>query len=94
MANTNVEELVNNLMNDHEVIRASLGILDRMLNSGKLNTHDVGKLLDFYEQFVDGCHHVKEEEILFPAINMGLYPFENSPVSIMVMDHGIFRYLT
>ncbi|ABW01136.1 hemerythrin domain-containing protein [Caldivirga maquilingensis] len=88
-----VEDLVNNLMNDHDVIKVSVSIVDKMLAEKLLDPSDINMLLDFYEFFVDKCHHVKEEVILFPSINIKLYPFENSPVNVMVMDHGIFRYL-
>ena len=88
-----VEDLVNNLMNDHDVIKVSISVVDKMLVEKRLNPDDVSMLLDFYEFFVDRCHHVKEEVILFPLINIKLYPFENSPVNVMVMDHGVFRYL-
>ena len=89
----NTPELINNLMMDHDVILGAIKVLYSIINNSNLNLGDVEELLRFFGVFVDGCHHVKEEYILFPTLNLSLFPFENSPVYVMVSEHGVARYL-
>ena len=51
----------------------TLKVLDRICQedrtSGKLgDPQHVDHLLEFFTVFVDKCHHGKEEELLFPAL--------------------------
>ncbi|MFP3161664.1 MAG: hemerythrin domain-containing protein [Vulcanisaeta sp.] len=93
MIRVNIAGLVNNLIVDHDVILDAIKVLYRVINRDDIDINDLEELLRFFEAFVDGCHHVKEERILFPALNLALFPFEGSPVYVMVSEHGIARYL-
>lgn len=42
------------------------------LRQGELNVDRVGKMLDFFVNFTDRCHHAKEERYYFPATNREL----------------------
>ena len=89
----NIAGVVNNLIKDHDVILNSLKVLYRVINTDRPNPDDVRLLIDFFDAFIDKCHHAKEEFILFPTLNLRLFPFEGSPVYVMVSEHGIARYL-
>ena len=89
----NVSQVIDNLVKDHDFILNSLKILYKIIDADKLNPNDVKLLIDFFDSFIDKCHHAKEEFILFPTINLRLFPFEGSPVYVMVSEHGISRYL-
>ena len=57
---------------EHEGILTMLQILERIseqMNSGKqADTAHLGKIVEFLQVFADKCHHGKEEDILFPAL--------------------------
>ena len=49
---------------------------------------------DFIAGFADGCHHHKEEGVLFEAIVAGGLPASEGPVPVMLMEHQQPRALT
>ncbi len=86
------------LMEEHRVI-------GRVLDSVELaaNRLAVGesvpmeffiKTTDFIKGFADGCHHKKEENVLFPAMEANGMPREAGPVGAMLADHDEGRRLT
>ncbi len=39
------------------------------IRSGEaVDWEELGQLVDFFKNFADGCHHLKEEELLFPEL--------------------------
>ncbi len=76
------------LKHDHAAILMALQILDRMLAPGSPVTRQ--ELLDFIgflKEFVDTCHHGKEEGILFPALVAAGLPQHGGPVGVMLHEH-------
>ncbi|MBS1240638.1 MAG: hypothetical protein H6R40_65 [Gemmatimonadetes bacterium] len=49
---------------------------------------------DFIAGFADGCHHHKEEGVLFPAIAASGLPASGGPVPVMLAEHEQGRALT
>ena len=49
---------------------------------------------DFIQGFADGCHHRKEEGILFPAMEAAGFPSEAGPIAVMLAEHNLGRQLT
>ena len=47
----------------------------------------------FFRGFVDGCHHKKEEQFLFPALVENGLPKDTGPVAIMLAEHAQGRHL-
>ena len=45
------------------------------------------KALDFFSHFADQCHHFKEEQVLFPAMEERGIPREGGPIGMMLMEH-------
>ncbi len=43
--------------------------------------------VDFFRGFADGCHHAKEEEKLFPALEQRGMPREGGPIGVMLAEH-------
>ena len=86
------------LITDHEIILRALHLLDeRVMESerGKeLNRDDIRSLLVFFRDFADGCHHVKEEAILFPALLQAGMAFRESPLRVIGYEHECGRVLT
>lgn len=49
---------------------------------------------DFIKGFADGCHHMKEEGVLFPEMTANGAPQEGSPIGVMLYEHEQGRILT
>ena len=83
------------LMNEHRVIErviAALEIVTSQLGSGQADR--TGFFIDaseFIKGFADGCHHKKEEGVLFPAMEAAGVPREGGPIGAMLADHEAGR---
>jgi hemerythrin-like domain-containing protein len=86
------------LMADHEIILQALHVLDAMnteIQQGKDVDHqDIRSLLTFLREFADGCHHVKEEAIFFPALMQAGMSLQEGPLQVMNYEHERGRALT
>ena len=49
---------------------------------------------DFIKGFADGCHHRKEEGVLFKALIANGLPLEGGPVAVMLNEHEQGRAYT
>jgi hemerythrin-like domain-containing protein len=49
--------------------------------------------LDFFSHFADQCHHFKEEQVLFPAMEEHGIPREGGPIGMMLTEHEEGRSL-
>jgi hemerythrin-like domain-containing protein len=60
------------LRDEHEGVKLMLAILGRAaarLETGQdVSPEDLAQMLEFITVFADKCHHGKEEELLFPAM--------------------------
>ena len=85
------------LKHEHDVIRQALAILDAYAThvaDGRLPpAADIDGLLDFFTDFADGCHHVKEETMLFPALAAAGIPQAEGPVGLLLEQHDQGRRL-
>ena len=55
-------------------------VLDDMHAEGKLDQAFLGSVFDYFEQFVDDCHHPKEDDYLFRLLR------QRSPAAAAVLD--------
>jgi hemerythrin-like domain-containing protein len=83
---------IDELINEHEAVRLTLRILNRIgqeiATTGKIsNPEHLDQLFDFFSTFVDRCHHGKEEEQLFPALEEVGVSREGGPVGVMLKEH-------
>ncbi len=76
---------------EHEGITTMLDILERIsgqMASGKpANPDHLDQIVEFLSVFADQCHHGKEEDILFPALEKAGIPREGGPIGVMLSDH-------
>lgn len=83
---------------EHETILRVLGVLQRLMQryeSGDgFEAEDLGRCVQFFKLFADKCHHAKEEDILFPALEKKGIPREGGPIGVMIQEHEIARGLT
>ena len=86
------------LMEEHRVIERLLASMDSA--ASRLEADDgirIGFFVDAAEVirgFADGCHHRKEEGILFPAMEEAGVPKEGGPIGVMLAEHEEGRRLT
>jgi hemerythrin-like domain-containing protein len=83
------------LMNEHRIIEQVLNclekILDRCAVENDLDTRSAMQAIEFFRGFVDGCHHTKEENHLFPLMEVNGFASGCSPVAIMFREHELGR---
>ena len=83
------------LKEEHEVILAVLNAFDKQakqINELSSVNHDtISKYLDFFRNFADKCHHLKEEDTLFPRMNERGMPSEGGPIGVMLYEHELGR---
>ncbi|MGC9069276.1 MAG: hemerythrin domain-containing protein [Thermoprotei archaeon] len=64
----------------------------RRLEEGKIvNANVFGYVLDFIKNFIDKCHHSKEEAVLFPVLEAHGIPKEGGPIGVMLVEHEYGR---
>lgn len=91
-------EATNILMDEHRVIARVLSALEiatSRLESGQpIRPGFFIDAADFIKGFADGCHHKKEEGVLFPALEAAGVPREGGPIGAMLADHESGRLFT
>ena len=79
------------LRKDHKLIEKVLHALDatiKLLKEGKQIPEQILlPTLDFTQNFTDVCHHGKEEEALFPALEKAGMPTNMGPIHMMIIEH-------
>jgi len=79
------------LMTEHEAIKTMLNILENLatrFEKGELlDLEQVKKALEFITGFADRCHHAKEEDLLFPALEKAGIPRQGGPIGVMLAEH-------
>lgn len=85
------------LIEEHQGISMMLVILEeisRRLESGEeVNVDHFPQILEFLTVFVDQCHHVKEEELLFPEAEKISTTDERELIQILLKEHEVGRSL-
>jgi hemerythrin-like domain-containing protein len=80
------------LKNEHEAVRTALAILEKLTialehSASDDTTEDLDSLLEFLQVFVDRCHHSKEEQLLFPALEEVGIGRDGGPIGVMLAEH-------
>lgn len=89
---------IKELITEHEAVRMTLRILERIIEeidkTAKIpNPEHLEQLFEFFSVFVDKCHHGKEEELLFPALEAVGISREDGPIGVMLNEHQQGRNL-
>ncbi len=83
------------LRNDHNLIEKVLSSMKAtvsLLKDGKVIPESILlQTIDFTKNFVDVCHHGKEEETLFPALAQTGMPTKMGPIARMLLEHQITK---
>src|SRR4030042_6365714 len=79
------------LKQEHQGILLMLRIVDKVatkIESGEKTEFDhLERIVDFFRVFADKCHHGKEEDFLFPAMEKCGIPKDRGPIGVMLMEH-------
>jgi len=83
---------IKELLAEHEAVRMTLKILERITNeidkTEKISEPEhLKQLFEFFSVFVDKCHHGKEEELLFPALETVGISRKGGPIGVMLNEH-------
>ena len=79
------------LRRDHDLIEKVIKAMEstiQLLNDGKQIPESIlYPVIDFSKNFTDVCHHSKEENALFPALEEAGMPRNMGPIAMMLIDH-------
>lgn len=82
------------LSDEHRVIERVLEAIDKMTRRTASDSIPAWKkALEFIRGFADQCHHFKEENVLFPALEAHGIPRDGGPVGMMLIEHEEGRAL-
>ncbi len=83
---------------EHKVILRVVAVIQRLVARARkgdgFETDSFAKCVEFCRFFADACHHAKEEDLLFPAMEARGMPREQGPIAVMLHEHEIARALT
>jgi hemerythrin-like domain-containing protein len=85
--------IADGLRQDHEDMRTIIAVLMEMANRAddgqQVPQDDIQQLLRYMDTFVARCHHAKEEELLFPALEQAGVQREDGPLAVMTAEHEL-----
>jgi hemerythrin-like domain-containing protein len=76
---------------EHQLILEVASVLERAIDGGGTDGEALGDSVAFFRLFADACHHGKEEDLLFPALQAEGMPAEVGPIAVMLEEHRIGR---
>lgn len=79
------------LSHEHEFIKKVVSALGRLAPSadraGKADPDTLREIVRFMREFADRCHHAKEEDLLFPAMEEKGVPESGCPLGALRKEH-------
>ena len=86
------------LMSEHRVIERVIQAMETAATylqlGGDVRPGFFIEAADFIKHFADGCHHKKEEGVLFTALAENSLPVNGGPVGVMLSEHEQGRAFT
>jgi hemerythrin-like domain-containing protein len=85
------------LENEHRFIAGVVGITpvlaDRLETGQRIAPTLLRDIVEFMRIFADQCHHGKEEQLLFPALERKGVPTQGCPIGALMAEHTKGRAL-
>jgi hemerythrin-like domain-containing protein len=79
------------LSQEHRIIEGQMDALEQEVAAvsagGALRREFFENAADFFRNFADGCHHAKEENLLFPKMQERGVPGQGGPIGVMLAEH-------
>ncbi len=83
------------LKTEHDAIQTMLKITEtvcsKLESQEPVNPEHLKQIVEFIQVFADRCHHGKEEDLLFKALEAVGVPKEGGPIGVMLMEHDMGR---
>jgi len=90
-------EAIEELGKEHRAIGLMLRVLEavsaRIQRGERVAITDLDAMVEFLSVFADQCHHGKEEDFLFPALETAGIPRQGGPIGVMLDEHAQGRAL-
>ena len=90
-------EPIEELKNEHRGVETMLRVIEavskRYGGGHEVNARDFDAILEFLTVFVDRCHHGKEEDFLFPALESAGVRRDQGPIGVLLHEHEQGRQL-
>jgi hemerythrin-like domain-containing protein len=87
--------IIEQLKEEHQSILLMLKVMEavcKKLEAGEdVNKDDLNNMVMFIKEFADKSHHLKEEDLLFPAMEETGIPREGGPIGVMLAEHTTGR---
>ncbi len=87
--------IIEQLKEEHQAILLMLKIMEatcKKLEAGEdVSKDDLNDMVKFIKEFADKSHHLKEEDLLFPAMEEVGIPREGGPIGVMLTEHTMGR---
>jgi hemerythrin-like domain-containing protein len=84
------ESATSRLRAEHQLILQVADALETLVARSESGDSDFDALADcisFIRLFADACHHGKEEDLLFPALEARGMPHDQGPIAVMLFEH-------
>ena len=84
------ESATSRLRTEHQLILQVADVLETLVGRSESGDTDFEALTDciaFIRLFADACHHGKEEDLLFPALEARGMPHDQGPIAVMLFEH-------
>jgi len=81
------------LRDEHQQILQVAGALESELRRDRTHVDfdRIAKCIRFIRLFADACHHGKEEDLLFTALEGEGLPRDSGPIAVMLHEHALGR---
>lgn len=83
------------LVEEHDSIKDMLDVLakvsDALESDGKVEPDHLEQIVEFIRKFADRCHHGKEEDLLFSAMEEAGFSTVEGPIAVMLAEHVVGR---
>lgn len=93
-----MSEAIEDLKHEHEAILFVLAVMEKvniLIEEERLDDTTVPlQLISFLKEFVDTCHHGKEENILFAELEEAGVGKERGPLGMLIGEHRSAREYT
>jgi hemerythrin-like domain-containing protein len=84
-------DAIETLMTEHRLIEKAIDALvsfaDEIRRADGDDRPELSRFVKFIREFADGCHHGKEEDILFAAMVEAGFPKQGGPIAVMLFEH-------
>jgi hemerythrin-like domain-containing protein len=87
------DELVKEHQGIELMLRIMQAVAEKLKGGDRIPAGELSSILEFLSVFVDQCHHGKEEEFLFPALEAAGVARVGGPIGVMLKEHEQGRRL-